>query len=68
METKSSHKANIIKLSDGLFLDIFREVSKKKDLDYDDLIVDEAAMNLVLNLEKYDVMGRYIIRFMCRIS
>lgn len=50
------HKANIMKLSDGLFLDVFREVAEKEAVNYDDLIVDAAAMNLVLNPEKYDVM------------
>ena len=50
------HKANIMKLSDGLFLNTFKYVGAKYDLDYDDLIVDAAAMNLVLNPENYDVM------------
>lgn len=51
------HKANIMKLSDGLFLDVAREVSEEhKSIQFDDLIVDAAAMNLVLNPEKYDVM------------
>lgn len=50
------HKANIMKLSDGLFLEVFRDVAKKYDIEYDDLIVDAAAMNLVINPEKYDVM------------
>ena len=50
------HKANIMKLTDGLFLDVFREISKDKEIENDDLIVDAAAMNLVLNPEKYDVM------------
>lgn len=50
------HKANIMKLSDGLFLNTFNEVSKNYDITHDDLIVDAAAMNLVLNPEKYDVM------------
>lgn len=50
------HKANIMKLSDGLFLDTFREVASKYDVEFDDLIVDAAAMNLVLNPENYDVM------------
>ncbi len=50
------HKANIMKLSDGLFLDTFREIGSKYDVAYDDLIVDAAAMNLVLNPQKYDVM------------
>lgn len=50
------HKANIMKLSDGLFLDVFREVADREKVEFDDLIVDAAAMNLVLNPEKYDVM------------
>lgn len=50
------HKANIMKLTDGLFLDTFRDIASSQDIDYDDLIVDAAAMNLVLNPNKYDVM------------
>lgn len=50
------HKANIMKLTDGLFLKVFRDISEKNKIDYDDLIVDAAAMNLVLNPEKYDVL------------
>ena len=50
------HKANIMKLSDGLFLNIYREVASKYNIEFDDLIVDAAAMNLVLNPENYDVM------------
>ncbi len=34
------HKANIMKMSDGLFLDVFREVASKHGVEYDDLIVD----------------------------
>ena len=50
------HKANIMKLSDGLFLNTFREVAKDYNIESDDLIADAAAMNLVLNPENYDVM------------
>lgn len=50
------HKANIMKLTDGLFLKIFREECEKCGVNYDDLIVDAAAMNLVINPEKYDVL------------
>ena len=51
------HKANIMKLSDGLFLNTFRDIaSKYPDIKSDDLIVDAACMNLVINPEKYDVM------------
>lgn len=50
------HKANIMKLTDGLFLDIFRKECEKKKVEYDDLIVDAAAMNLVLNPNNFDVL------------
>lgn len=50
------HKANIMKLSDGLFLNTFKEVGEKYNINFDDLIVDAVAMNLVLNPKNYDVM------------
>lgn len=50
------HKANIMKLSDGLFLEVFRERSKDEDFEKTELIVDAAAMNLVLNPENFEVM------------
>lgn len=50
------HKANIMKLTDGLFLNVFREVAKDYDVEADDVIVDAASMNLVLYPENYDVM------------
>lgn len=51
------HKANIMKLSDGLFLNTAREVAEEnKEVKFNDLIVDAAAMNLVINPQKYDVM------------
>ena len=46
-----------MKLSDGLFLNTFRDIAAKySDIASDDLIVDAACMNLVINPEKYDVM------------
>ncbi len=50
------HKANIMKLSDGLFLDVYRQVASKYNIDYDDMIVDAASMNLVMTPENFDVM------------
>ncbi|QAA34166.1 isocitrate dehydrogenase (NAD(+)) [Clostridium manihotivorum] len=51
------HKANIMKLSDGLFLNTARELAEEnKEVKFNDLIVDAAAMNLVINPQKYDVM------------
>ena len=45
------HKANIMKLTDGLFLKVFRDISEKNKIDYDDLIVDAETMNLLLKPE-----------------
>jgi len=51
------HKANILKLSNGLFLDVGREVAKQfGDIAFDDMIVDACAMNLVKAPEKLDVI------------
>jgi isocitrate dehydrogenase (NAD+) len=51
------HKANIMKLSDGLFLDCFRRVAAQfPDITADDRIVDAACMRLVMNPEGFDVM------------
>jgi isocitrate dehydrogenase (NAD+) len=51
------HKANIMKLSDGLFLDSCRKVSRGfLDITYDERIVDAACMHLVMHPEKLDVL------------
>lgn len=51
------HKANIMKLSDGLFLDCFRKVAREyPQIQSEDVIVDNLCMQLVKNPEKYDVM------------
>ncbi len=51
------HKANIMKLSDGLFLDCFRNVAKNfPDIEADDKIIDNACMQLVMRPEQFDVM------------
>ncbi len=51
------HKANILKYSNGLFLDVGREVAKDYgDIAFDDMIVDACAMNLVKAPEKLDVI------------
>jgi isocitrate dehydrogenase (NAD+) len=53
----SIHKANIMKLSDGLFLDCFRKVAEDyPDIQADDRIVDAACMRLVMNPETFDVL------------
>jgi isocitrate dehydrogenase (NAD+) len=51
------HKANIMKLSDGLFLKVAREVSKEfPQIEYSEEIVDALCMNLVTKPETYDVL------------
>ena len=51
------HKANIMKFSDGLFLEVAREVSKKyTDIQFEDRIVDNMCMQLVQVPELYDVL------------
>jgi isocitrate dehydrogenase (NAD+) len=51
------HKANIMKLSDGLFLDCFRSVAEKyPQIEADDKIVDNACMQLVMRPEQFDIM------------
>ncbi|XP_047312125.1 isocitrate dehydrogenase [NAD] regulatory subunit 1, mitochondrial [Impatiens glandulifera] len=51
------HKANIMKLADGLFLESCREVaSKYPSIQYDEIIVDNCCMQLVSKPEQFDVM------------
>ncbi len=51
------HKANIMKLSDGLFIRCCREVATEyPDIAYNELIVDNAAMQLVMRPETFDVL------------
>jgi isocitrate dehydrogenase (NAD+) len=51
------HKANIMKLSDGLFLDCCRKVSRRyPELDTQEVIVDACAMQLVRFPERFDVL------------
>ena len=51
------HKANIMKLSDGLFLECFRTVAKDyPDIKADDKIVDNMAMQLVTRPQDWDVL------------
>ncbi len=53
----SVHKANIMKFSDGLWLDVSREVAKDfPDIEFEDRIVDNMCMQLVQKPELYDVI------------
>jgi isocitrate dehydrogenase (NAD+) len=51
------HKANIMKLSDGLFLKCCREVAQEfAEITYNELIVDNACMQLVMRPETFDLL------------
>ena len=52
------HKANILKMVSGLFLEVGRTVAKEYEgrLAFNDLIIDNAAMQMVLRPEQFDVM------------
>ena len=51
------HKANIMKLGDGLFLDSVRGVAREfPNIQYDEKIVDAACMHLVINPAQFDVL------------
>src|SRR5262249_43927144 len=52
------HKANILKLSDGLFLEIFRSVARDyPDLQAKEIIVDNCCMQMVLRPRQFDVLA-----------
>jgi isocitrate dehydrogenase (NAD+) len=51
------HKANIMKLADGLFLRCCRETAQRfPEIQYNELIVDNASMQLVIRPEKFDIL------------
>jgi isocitrate dehydrogenase (NAD+) len=51
------HKANIMKLSDGLFLTSVRKVATEyPDIDYKELIIDNACMQIVLDPHQFDML------------
>src|SRR5881398_2795917 len=51
------HKANIMKFTDGLYLNVAREVAEENtDVEFDDRIVDNMCMQLVQRPEEYDVL------------
>lgn len=52
-----AHKANILKFSQGLFLDVGRAVAKEyPDIEFNERIIDALAMELVLKPEQFDVI------------
>ena len=56
-QATAAHKANIMKLSDGLFLDVARRVAAQyPDVAFDDRIIDALCMQLVASPERFDVL------------
>lgn len=52
------HKANIMKLSDGLFLEVSRRVAKEyPEIQHNDMIIDNCCMQLVSNPHQFEVMN-----------
>ena len=53
----TAHKANILKVSDGLFLKTCQEVAREyPDILHDEIIVDNLALQLVINPQRFDVL------------
>ena len=51
------HKANILKYTCGLFMEVGEDIAKDyPDVEYEDLIVDNMAMQMVLNPQQFDVI------------
>ena len=51
------HKANIMRSTSGLFLEVARDVSKQyDDVEFEEMIVDNCAMQLVMNPHRFDVI------------
>ncbi|HEX78907.1 MAG TPA: isocitrate/isopropylmalate dehydrogenase family protein [Dehalococcoidia bacterium] len=53
----ATHKANIMKFSDGLFLEVARKVAEEyTDIEFEDRIVDNMTMQLVKNPQQFDII------------
>jgi isocitrate dehydrogenase (NAD+) len=51
------HKANILKYTQGIFLDVARETAARyPDIQFDEKIVDAACMHMVMNPQQFDVV------------
>ncbi|MDO9105316.1 MAG: isocitrate/isopropylmalate family dehydrogenase [Methylovulum sp.] len=51
------HKANILKYTQGLFLDVAREIAPRyPDIQFDEKIIDAACMHMVMNPKQFDVV------------
>jgi len=51
------HKANIMKMSDGLFLECVRKIARNyPEIEYEEMIIDATCMHLVANPHRFDVL------------
>ncbi|MFB6200531.1 MAG: isocitrate/isopropylmalate family dehydrogenase, partial [Halorhabdus sp.] len=51
-----AHKANVMRKTDGLFVDTAAAVADELDAEYDEALIDALAMHLVMHPEDYDVI------------
>jgi isocitrate dehydrogenase (NAD+) len=51
-----AHKANILKMTDGLFLEVGRETSKKYQIPLEEVIIDNMCMQMVMNPSQFDLI------------
>jgi len=51
-----AHKANILKITDGLFLDTARDVSKEFNIELKEVIIDAMCMQMVMNPKQFNVI------------
>lgn len=51
-----AHKANVMRKTDGLFVDTAADVADKRGVEYDEALIDALAMHLVMHPEDYDVI------------
>lgn len=51
-----AHKANVMRTTDGQFLDAVRAVADERDADHDEVLMDALAMHLVMRPEEFDVV------------
>ncbi|WP_435194718.1 isocitrate/isopropylmalate dehydrogenase family protein [Natronomonas sp. EA1] len=51
-----AHKANVMRVTDGQFLEAARDVAEEGDYDHDEALMDALAMHLLLTPEEYDVV------------
>lgn len=69
------HKANIMKLTDGLFLEVARTIARKyPDIEHKEMIIDNACMQLIKDHKQFDVIvttnlyGMLVVNILCGLA